>query len=139
MKKTKDGKVLVTVETTFVPIGMETTDPYIASAMMKLYGQLVDVMNGGLIDEYNSWFSENVFDGDMTKDEKMLELYDAGLSAWCMNAAHKLVPMFEYTEDENRYLLFFTNIDMHRASYTAMDMDAGVGVKMILGKTSLVE
>jgi len=28
---------------------------------------------------------------------------------------------------------------MHRASYTAMDMDAGVGVKMILGKTSLLE
>lgn len=139
MTRTDDGKVLVAIETEFIPIGMKETDEHVMSAMMKLYNQLTSAMNNGLIDEYNDWFSKNVFDGDMSNDEKMLELYDAGLSAWCMDAAHDLIPMFEYTEGEKQYLLFFTNIDLHRSSYTAMDMDAGVGAKMIVGKTTLLE
>ena len=118
--------------------GEKRNNPRIQKCVMSMYGVLARYMNDGLIDDYNKWFAENVFDGDMSKDEKMLVLYDAGLSAWVMNAVgpNGRFPIHNYTESPHGFGhdFWFTNIDLHRASYTVMDTNTGCGMEMVIGK-----
>lgn len=129
MKTTKDGKVLVTIDTEFTYFGKidDKIKGFYQKTIMMMYSKLVDKTNGELIDQYNKWFSENVFKGDMFANPEMLALYDAGLSAKMMEAAAD-ISVAGYK---------FVSIDCHTATYTIISPTSGKGISMKLGDTKL--